>query len=180
MGTKTADSKRSWRQEADTVYFSVTSDGTTGEGWISRLEKQGFPVGVFAEQVLRSSDFKPTTGVTTNIAVLKGLLFEDGKRINVKVRKEAEKRELVAPNAEIACLVREKFSDEEIEAMGLASIMVMHEPIRDFNRYPCVLTASRSSGGRWFGVEYTWPGPMSNYEWNRDSGFAFAISKAST
>ena len=28
---------RSWREEDGVIYFSVTSDGTTGEDWITRL-----------------------------------------------------------------------------------------------------------------------------------------------
>jgi hypothetical protein len=47
---------RSWREEDGVIYFSVTSDGTTGEEWITRLEQGGFCVGDYAKQVLRSSD----------------------------------------------------------------------------------------------------------------------------
>src|SRR3989338_6914714 len=56
---------RSWREEDGVIYFSVTSDGTTGEDWITRLESKGFRVGDYAKQVRRSPDFKPTSGVTT-------------------------------------------------------------------------------------------------------------------
>ncbi|MEK7478188.1 MAG: hypothetical protein AAB645_02365, partial [Patescibacteria group bacterium] len=54
-----------WREQDGVIYFSVTSDGTTGEDWIKRLEGNGFRVGDYAKQVLRSPDFKPTNGVTT-------------------------------------------------------------------------------------------------------------------
>src|SRR3989338_5485130 len=56
---------RSWHEEDGVIYFSVTSDGTTGEEWIKRLESDGFRIGKHARQILRSLDFKPTNGVTT-------------------------------------------------------------------------------------------------------------------
>ncbi len=164
---------RLWREEDGAIYFSVTSDGTTGEDWIKRLESNGFRVGDYAKQVLRSSDFKPTNGVTTEVVVLKGMLFEDNDRITKNIRAEADKRKLSKPNAELACLIREKFTDKEIEAMGLIWIVAMHEPINDFGGDPSLLDASRSGGGRWLSAYRDGP----DYGWLRDRGFAFAVSQ---
>lgn len=165
---------RSWREEDGVIYFSVTSDGTTGEDWIKRLEGNGFPV-VFgsAKHVLCSPDFKPTSGVTTEVAVLKGMLFEDNDRITKKIRAEADKRKLIKPNAELACLIREKFTDKEIEAMGLWYIVAMHEPINDSGGDPRLLRADRDDGGRWLSACSDGPGDR----WGRGSGFAFAVSQ---
>ena len=167
---------RSWREEDGVIYFSVTSDGTTGEGWITRLESNGFRVGDYAKQVLRSPDFKPTNGVTTEIAILKGMLFEDNDRITKKIRIEADKRKLSKPNAELACLIREKFADKEIEAMGLWYIVAMHEPINDSVGVPVLLGVGRSGGGRWLDAYYVRPARR----WSRDGGFAFAVSQVSS
>jgi len=167
---------RSWREEDGVIYFSVTSDGTTGEDWITRLESKVFRVGGYAKQVLRSPDFKPTNGVTTEVAVLPGLLFEDNDRIMKKIRAEAYKRKLSKPNAELACLIREKFTDKEIEAMGLWYIVAMHEPINDSGGDPSLLDARRSDGGRWLGACSGRP----DGRWFHDSGFAFAVSQVSS
>src|SRR3989344_3005062 len=70
-----------WREENGVIYFSVTSDGTTGGQWIARLEKRGYRLSDYAKRMLRSPDFKPTKGVTTEIAVLKGMLFADNDRL---------------------------------------------------------------------------------------------------
>src|SRR3989338_997685 len=140
---------RSWREEDGVIYFSVTSDGTTGEDWIKRLEGNGFRVGDYAKQVLRSPSFKPTKGVVTEVAVLKGMLFEDNDRIMKKIRAEADKRKLGKPEPELACLIREKFTDKEIEAMGLIWIVAMHEPINDSDGVPVLLYADRYGDGRW-------------------------------
>ena len=109
--------------------FSVTSDGTTGEGWLQRQNSKNFLASDRAKNILCSPDFKPTNGVTTNIVVLTGILFEDNDRITKKIRSEADKRKLTKPDAEVACLIREKFTDEEIKVMGLYGIVAMHDPI---------------------------------------------------
>lgn len=167
---------RNWREEDGVIYFSVTSDGTTGPQWIERLEGKGFRIGDYAKSVLRNEDFKPTNGVTTEVAVLKGMLFEDNKRITKNIRTEAANRTLENPNAEIACLIREKFTDEEIKAMGLTWIVAMHEPIKDSGGGPGLLGAGRSGDGRWLGAYCGKP----DRRWSRGSGFAFAVSQVGT
>ena len=149
-----------WREKGGVIYFNVTSDGTTGENWITRLESKGFRVGDCPKQALRSPDFKPTSGVTTEVAVLKGMLFEDNDK----------------PNAELACLIREKFTDKEIEAMGLIWIVAMHEPINNSDGDPRLLDANRCGDGRGLDACGGEPG----YRWFRDDGFAFAVSHASS
>ena len=163
---------RSWREEDGVIYFSVTSDGTTGEDWNTRLESKGFRVGDYAKQVLSSSDFMPTKGVTTEIALLKGMLFEDCDRITSNIRDLATQRKLTTPNAEVACLIRENFSDEDIEAMGLIWIVTMHEPIKDSDGDPSLLVADRGGDGHWLGACDGRP----DDRWNRDHGFSFAVS----
>lgn len=161
---------RNWREQDGVIYISVTSDGTTGPEWIKRLEGKGFHLSDYAKSVLCSPDFRPTKGVTTEIAILKGVLFEDLDRTTSNIRDMATQRKLTTPNAEVACLIREEFSDEDIEVTGLIWIVTMHEPIKDSDGDPSLLGASRSDGGRWLD---TWPGSR----WDRDSGFAFVVSE---
>lgn len=164
-----------WREKDGVIYLSVTSDGATGPEWIERLEKKGFRVSDYAKSVLRSTDFKPTTGITTEVAILKGSLYEDSNRITKKIREDATDRHLMMPAAEVACLIRENFSDEDIEAMGLVWIVTMHEPINDSDGGPDLLSAIRRGGGRWFDTR--WDGP--DFGWDRGSGFAFAVVQVS-
>ena len=163
---------RSWREEDGVIYFSVTSDGTTGEDWIKRLSDNGFHVDNYSKQVLRSPDFKPTNGVTTEVAVLKYMLFKGNSRTPNKIRAEADKRKLSKPNVELACLIRGKFTDEEIDAMGLWYIVTMHEPINDSDGDQ-VLLCARCGNGRYFGSS------GSVRRWGYGSGFAFAVSQVS-
>jgi hypothetical protein len=166
----------SWREQDGVIHFSVTSEGTTGEAWITKLESKGFSVGDYAKQVLRSPDFKPTSGVTTEVAVLKGTLFKNEDRITKNIRAEADTRKLSKPNAEMACLIREKFTDKEIEDMGLWYIVAMHEPINDSDGVPILLSARRLVDGRWLLACLDRP----DYRWFRDNGFAFAVSQVSS
>ena len=39
---------KKYREENGIIYFKVTSDGTTGQAWIERLEKQGFRLSKYA------------------------------------------------------------------------------------------------------------------------------------
>ena len=163
-----------WSEEDGVIRFSVTSDGTTGEEWIARLESKGFRVSNYAKSVLRSKDFKSTSD-TYEIAILKGEIFSDDDRITKNIRKEAENRKLFTPNAEVACLIREKFSDKELEAMGLYWIVAMHEPIKDSDGDPSLLFAYRLRNSSWLSAHCGRPGSR----WNRSIGFAFVVSQVS-
>lgn len=165
-----------WREENNVIYFSVTSDGATGKAWFKRLVGKGFRVEDYDKQFLLSDDFKPTSGVTTEVAVLKGVLFSDRKRITSYIRTRADKSKLSKPNPEIACLIREKFTDKDIERMGLWHIVVMHEPIEGFDGTPALLNANRDVHGQCFGASYGNPG----IRWDRETGFAFAVSQVSS
>lgn len=168
---------RSWHEQDGVIDLgTVTSDGTTGPKWIKRLEKKGFRVSNWAKSVLNSKDFKPTNGVTSHIMVLKGKLWKDSDRITSNIRAEADKSKFEKPNAEVACLIREKFSDEEIAAMGLWWIVAMHDPIKDSDGGPYLLDARRYAGGRWLHAAYDHP----VNSWDGDNGFAFVAPQVST
>ena len=160
----------------DHFRFTLPSTtGKTGAEWIAHFEKKGDRIGSYAKSVLLSNDFKPTSGVTTEVAVLKGSTFKDNERVTKNIRKVAGERALETPNAEIACLIRDNFTDTEIEAMGLIWIVAMHEPIKDSGGGPGLLDADRSDDGRWLRAYYGEP----DRRWNREYGFAFAVSQVS-
>ncbi len=161
-----------WCERDGVIYFSVTSDGTTGKEWIEQLKGKGFRLSKYAKSVLLSPGFKPTTGITTKIAILKGVLFEDNNRYTAKIRVEASKRKLTLPNAEVACLIRNNFSDEEIEAMGLIWIVAVHEPIKDYGGDRILLIVDRYGVNYWSFAFFGKP----DHVWHRVSGFAFVVS----
>lgn len=165
---------RRWREENGVIRFTVVSRGLTGPQWIEHLEKMGRPVGNYAKSVLRSPDFKPTNGVTYEVAVLKGEIFKDEDRITQMIRAEADRRKLVKPNAELGCLIREMFTDKEIEEMGLYWIIAMHEPIVDSDGNPRLLGTRRYDSS--LSAFYDEP----DDRWYRDGGFAFVSQVSSS
>ncbi len=161
-----------WREKDGVITLSVTSNGRTGEEWITYFESMDIQINTWVKDVLRSSAFQPTSGITMNIAILKGELFTDENRVTSFIRAEADKRRLTKPNAEIACLICDLFTNQEIEAMDLNWIVTMHDPINDSDRNPCLL--SRSSGCDGPYLTALCGGP--DRGWGRDLGFAFAVS----
>jgi hypothetical protein len=162
-------SSASWREEHGIIYLTVTSDGTTGEEWISRIERKGLRMGRCAKSILCSTAFIPTSGTVYRIAVLKGSLFFDRERRTSNIRTKASKRGFIKPHPEVACLIRDALSDNDINAMGLWHIVAMHDPIRDYNGNPYLLDAYRVGIGCWLDACRISTDGM----WGRDYGFAF-------
>lgn len=162
-------------QPDGTITFTVKSDGTTGEAWISRLEAAGHKVSDYAKQVLRSPDFVPTKGVMTKLVVLPGQMWSDRDRTTKNIRDEAQgRRKLGKPNAEVACLIRMIFSNDDIIAMGLRWLVTMHEPIKDSGGSPSLLgTVVGGGGASW--LDAHWGGP--DGRWDGRGGFVFAVSQ---
>lgn len=170
--TSVVESEKKWREHEGVIYLSVISDGTTGPEWIARLESKGYKISNHAKGMLHSKDFKPTLGVATEIAVLKGIIWNDNDLIITEnVRTKALELGFSAPNAEVACLIRENFSDEEIEAMGLYWIVIMHEPTKDSGGGPLLLRINRDDDGSWLAASRDVPGGA----FYHNCSFAFVV-----
>lgn len=170
-----AEPERAWRGKDGFITFTLTSDGTTGSGWITRLESKGFRVSDYAQQLLTSPDFAPTTDVTYEVTVLKGMLWHDSERITENIHIEAKRRGLAKPNPEIACLIRERFSDRDIEDMGFWWIVTMHELIGKPGDFPELLRAGHVDGGRWLFADRG----RHFAGWCRECGFVFVAAQVS-
>ncbi|PJA94127.1 MAG: hypothetical protein CO133_00585, partial [Candidatus Komeilibacteria bacterium CG_4_9_14_3_um_filter_37_5] len=64
------------------------------------------------------------------------------------------------------------FSNKELKEMGLYWIVIMHEPIKDSDGDPRLLSVDRGGDGSWLGTYFGNP----DVKWHRDSGFAFDVS----
>ncbi|MDP2652397.1 MAG: hypothetical protein Q8O94_04635 [bacterium] len=149
------------REENGIIRFSVTSDGTSGVEWPARLEERGVHIGSHAMCILCSSEFRPTKGVTTEVALLKGMLI---------VEEEVDAK----PSAEVACLIGDILTVEDMKNMGLKQIVVMHEPITGADDAPRFLCLSECpGGGLWLGADCDDPYGGCRY----DHGFVFASSQ---
>ncbi|OHA59582.1 MAG: hypothetical protein A2589_01840 [Candidatus Vogelbacteria bacterium RIFOXYD1_FULL_46_19] len=125
--------------------------------------------------MLRRTSEAPTNGVTYNIVVRPGKKISDSDRITKKIRAAADKKGWLKPHWEVACLIRDTFTDEQLEQMGLWYIVTMHEPIKDSGGVPYLLDSCRSVDGRWLGANCVRPGAS----WGDRGGFAFAVPQVS-
>ena len=168
----TAPTPTAWTVDDEgNIHFTLTSNGFTHEQWEQHLERRGWRIGDYAPQVLRRASEAPTNGVTYNIVVRPGKKISDSDRITKKIRAAADKKGWLKPHWEVACLIRDTFTDEQLEQMGLWYIVTMHEPIKDSDGDPGLLSSSRYDAGRWLGADC---GRPDGY-WDDDGGFAFAV-----
>ncbi len=166
-----------WRMKDRIIYFSVTSDGTTGEEWIARLEaKRGRELDDDAKAVLNHKDFQPSSGVTTEIAVFPGTFFSNFERTTKGISFKTRHESMFTPNHEVACLIYEKFTIRDIEAMGLWDIVVMHEPVKIMSYHMLLkVNGEREKDNTVLSTHIDTPHSI----WGTGHGFAFVISQSS-
>lgn len=168
----------SWKLKNDLILFSVTSNGVTGKDWITRLEMHGYRIGGYAKSILLSPDFSPTSGITSQICVVPSKIFSNSPT-NAEVRMHLDNHDIghgQVVNAEIACLIREKFSNKDLEDMGLWWIVLMHQKIHDNRGDPYLLFSSRVVDGLWLFADNDYP----ECKWSRSGGFAGLLSQNSS
>lgn len=119
------------KDEGKIKVFSVTSDGKTMEQWIKIFESRSIYLDAELKEGLRVKNFTPTKGITTEVVVLQGKVFEDKKQLSIEnLRVLASKLGLESPSLEIACLVRDKFIDQKQikDETGVYGLTIMNEP----------------------------------------------------
>lgn len=163
----------SWSEEDGIIYFSVTSHGITGKQWANRFRTMD----KHAKDMILSPDFRPTKGLTLEVAVVKNRRFKTTEdSTTYKIREFAAERKLLAPNPEVACLIRDKLLSIDLTDMHLDKIIVMHGPIKGSDGVSRLLCARRD-----FNCPLdTVPGGL-GVVWYPRCGFAFVVSpEAST
>ncbi len=132
-----------WSIENGAIHFSVVSKGETGEELQARYENN------YAAMSYRISpdvqEILPRVTKTYNrrveVVILRGELFSNDGRTTKNIRLEATGRGLRKPSAEIAWLIREQFSDQDLKDMDLNEIVVMHQPFDEEQGYQVYLSA---------------------------------------
>ncbi len=171
LGTKTSVMGPKWRDEGGTIRCSVLSQGMTGEKWIEYFENRG---GFFCNEtkkVLLSPRFTPTLGVQTELAIFKSALLPPNERYTLSANEMGHMKGLVTPRIEVTFLLREKFSNKELEEMGLWWIAIMHAPVRSFKESLISLCVDRYGDKEWISAH----GAKDYDSWNSEGGFAYKI-----
>lgn len=158
------------------IHFTVTSNGMTCEQWESHLESRGRHLCEEARDVLRRASEAPTNGVPYHIVVVQAdRLVSARYPLTRDICAAAGQRGWIEPHWEVACLIRDAFTDKQFEQMGLWNIITMHEPIKSSKGYPRVFVSSRhNTDSGWLGTEC--PGThKSGTTWSRSTKFAFVV-----
>lgn len=159
--------------------FSVESDGRWPEEWNDFLDYHGRPAGKHAKKALSLPDLPPPTiGVKYKVRVILGssLLIQDEmkaagmKRINTQlVRDIGQSLGLGAPHWEVACLMAEMFTDEDMRKMGVTKALnILSDPIPGLKGGGVCFSLIQDSSGGQFGA------PCGDPEgtWIPEDGFA--------
>lgn len=131
-----------WKDDGNkTISFDLTSDGMTGSEWITHFETKGLLLSECVKSIILSKDFTPSeVGKVHHVGVIKGSWFTDEDRtikcitLNAQLRASA-----IIPSAEVACLICDNFTKDDLVKMRFGHIVVLHEPILDSEREPCIL-----------------------------------------
>ncbi|KKP89859.1 MAG: hypothetical protein UR94_C0033G0011 [Parcubacteria group bacterium GW2011_GWA2_36_10] len=164
-----------WRIGDDGIIYSSVkscSISTSGSDWLKNLKRRRFTIDGVAPEILRSKNFQASPDGTYEIAIFRGSLLAECERSSNKIRIRASHCHFFTPGTDLACLIRDNFSDEEIRAMGLKRIIVMHQPIYDSHGIPSLLALGCDGAGRWLSAYHQ----TDRDDWGREEeGFAFVV-----
>lgn len=137
------------------------------------MEAKGFKLSKWAKDLLNSPDFTSCEkGKIYEIVILPGKLFLDGERTTKNILAEGDKRGLSHGSelsTEVACLIRENCSDEQIKKMGLNWLVTMHELIKDSVGALFLLSTDWVRGASWLSARCGNP----DRSWDYENGFVF-------
>jgi hypothetical protein len=156
------------------IHFILISNGLRPQQWEKHLERRGRRITDWANQMLARANGASTKDVVYHVVVRPGKLIVDSERVTNKLRAYAAAKNWLTPHWEVACLIRDRFSDDQLRQMGLVSIITMHEPIRDESEVSFLLNANPHDIGGWLDACYD----GSSNKWGDKGGFAFIEAQA--
>lgn len=163
-----------------TKTLTLTATGLTGKQWLARLKKGKYKVSSYAEDLILSDEFNKNIskkGTEFNVAIIPQTELGLGKYVTTtQIKEYAENKGWSIPTPEIALLLREALSNEDMEALGVWWIVALHEPMTDRGGDPRVLGAHRNDGEPWVHACWGYPGR----QWRAGHGFAFLVPASST
>lgn len=169
--------KKPWSEKNGRIYFELTTLGLTASEWKERLTKNGHKISKWANDILSKPDFDENhryqPGQTLKVVLICGKeIRKDSERLTKNLKaiavKDFGQSSVSELKGELSLLIREKFSNKDLEEMDLFYIVTLHEPIIDSVGRPVVLGAGRDDGGSWVFTFWDDPGL-----WRDGGAFAF-------
>ncbi len=174
------DLKAKLRLENGRFHFTVIGAGLESKHWAKRLKDGGHELSKWAKDVLSKADYdkkhRLEDGKVYKLALVLGTEFSsDSERSTTDLKtfalREIGEQAVIGLKGELALLIREKFTNTELELVGLWYIAVLHEPISDSGGGPSVLRSSRRAGSFVHA-----PCDYPDKQWHDDGAFAFLAS----
>ena len=159
--------------------LKVKTTGLTGKKWLTRMEQGKYKVSSCAKDILLSKEFdsmRLKKGVEQEVAFVSVKDLGKEYATTQEIKDYAKSKGYGMPTPELALLLRESISDEEIKALGVWYVAVLHEPIKDSGGNTGVLRSYRDADGRW--LDAYWGRP--DDRWSTGGASAFPVSASST
>lgn len=163
------------------ILVTVTGLGLTGAEWLARLDAAGFKLTEWARDVLTRPDYDAKHRLEAGKSYTVALMFgkkefaTDTERTtaNLQACGERDYGKSEDLRGELALLIRETISDEQLQRWGIWYIAVLHETITDSGGHADVLASDRSGGGRQVYACYDHP----VHDWLGAGAFAVPVSQ---
>lgn len=163
-------------------HIMLTFDGLdfTGKQEIERLTAAGFSVSDWAKSCMLSTkkdgynkNHRLVAGQRYKVALIPTREIErDSDRTTDALRKRGvEEYGYGKPLAGIVPRIRESVYDKQMEEMGFWYIAAPHDPIKDSDGDPSVLSVDRDDDGLWLSADWDHP----DFLWNDGGAFAFLV-----
>ncbi len=162
------------------LHFTVQGTALNSKDWEARLKTGGHKLSKYSADVLSKPDYNKNHRLEAGKIYKLGLVFgteiaKDSERTTSNLKAHALRE--FGPEAnedlkgEVELLIREKFTNAELQAMGLWYIAVLHNPITDSGGHPRVLYSDRFVGS-YVRAYYDGPGG----QWRARGAFASLAS----
>jgi hypothetical protein len=137
------------------LHFTVRGTGIESKYWPERLKAGGHELSKWAKDILSKPDYdkkhRLEAGKVYKLCLVLGAeLATDAERSTAGLKafalREIGEQSVAGLKGELALLIREVFTNAELELMGIYYIAVLHEPIVDSVSSPRVLNSNRHDG----------------------------------
>ncbi|MFZ2310442.1 MAG: hypothetical protein WAW11_02770 [Patescibacteria group bacterium] len=116
--------KQGWITNDDVITFPVISDKTSGPQWLKRLKNKGIYVDDIAKEMLLSKAFKPTDEIATIVVIFRVPYAMFGDNASPLPIAEAKGLIEAVNGMELACLIRDKFTNKQLSLMGCSQLVI--------------------------------------------------------
>lgn len=161
------------------IILDIVGLDLSGAMEVERLTAAGYRISDYAKSCLTSTrsdsydaKHRLTAGQSYKIALVPGTeIPKNSERMTANLRILGAKYGYEKPLAGIVPRIRESVSDEQLKEWRIWYIAALHEPIKDADGDPFVLSAGRRGVGRWVGAYWGRPGSR----WFAECLFAFGV-----